>query len=203
MVAPTPFTLPRFTLFLFAASVLFAPPARAQEVVVELDPAQTEIHFTLGATLHTVHGTFKLKRGLIRYDISTGKAAGEIIVDAASGNSANDSRDRKMHADFLESQKFPEIAFLPDSVQVGLAPSKDAPQNVSQLQFHGLFKLHGSAHELTLTAQVQKIDGRPSATLHFVVPYVQWGLKNPSTFILRVSDKVDIDIHTSALLKPL
>jgi len=34
-----------------------------------------------------------------------------------------------------------------------------------------------------------------SADVHFIVPYVKWGLKNTSTFILRVSDKVNIDVH--------
>jgi len=39
-----------------------------------------------------------------------------------------------------------------------------------------------------------------TAATNFVVPYVEWGLKNPSTFILKVSDKVDIDIHASGHL---
>jgi hypothetical protein len=32
-------------------------------------------------------------------------------------------------------------------------------------------------------------------TMHITIPYIKWGLKNPSTFILRASDKVEIDIH--------
>jgi hypothetical protein len=34
-----------------------------------------------------------------------------------------------------------------------------------------------------------------TATMHFVVPYVQWGMKNPSTLFLRVGDKVNIDLE--------
>ena len=37
-------------------------------------------------------------------------------------------------------------------------------------------------------------EGRATAKIHFTIPYVKWGLKNPSTLFLRVSDKVDIDI---------
>jgi hypothetical protein len=41
-----------------------------------------------------------------------------------------------------------------------------------------------------------------AADLVFAVPYIQWGLKNPSTFILRVSDKVAIAIHAVGRLEP-
>src|SRR6185437_10834040 len=33
-----------------------------------------------------------------------------------------------------------------------------------------------------------------SLTVHFAVPYVKWGMKDPSTFILRVEKAVDIDL---------
>jgi hypothetical protein len=29
------------------------------------------------------------------------------------------------------------------------------------------------------------------------MPYVKWGMKNPSTLLLRVSDQVEIDVHAS------
>jgi hypothetical protein len=46
--------------------------------------------------------------------------------------------------------------------------------------------------------EVEAAHGQYIATLHFVVPYVEWGMKNPSTFILRVSDKVNITVRTVA-----
>jgi hypothetical protein len=32
------------------------------------------------------------------------------------------------------------------------------------------------------------------ATGKFIVPYVQWGMKDPSNFLLKVSDKVELDL---------
>src|ERR1700683_4060962 len=86
----------------FAVFVLLGSSASAQESTVKLDPAQTTIEFTLDSTLHTVHGTFKLKSGHISFDTATGKAGGEIIVDATSGDSDNKGRDKKMHHEILE-----------------------------------------------------------------------------------------------------
>jgi hypothetical protein len=39
-----------------------------------------------------------------------------------------------------------------------------------------------------------------TAGAHFAVPYQKWGLKNPSTFILRVKDTVEIDVEATGHL---
>lgn len=178
-----------------AAAALLAGASASGQTVVEFDPAQTQVHYTLVSTLHTVHGEFKLKKGLIRFDPATGAASGALVIDATSGESGNSSRDGRMHKSILESQKFPEITFTPQRVKGQVAPQGD-----SQVEVEGTFNLHGADHPLTLVANVTAKDGLMTATTHFQVPYIQWGLKNPSTFILRVSDKVDIDIHATGRL---
>ncbi len=49
-------------------------------------------------------------------------------------------------------------------------------------------------HAMTLTFLVQTKGNSLSARAHIVIPYVEWGLKNPSTFLLHVSDKVEVDV---------
>jgi polyisoprenoid-binding protein YceI len=168
-----------------------------QETVVNLDPEQTEIKFTVSATLHSVHGTFKLKSGTVRFDTTTGKATGLIIVDATSGESGNGGRDRKMHKDILESQQYPEVVFTPVRVQGHLTADGE-----SQVQVQGLIRLHGTEHDATMEARVTVTDNRLNANTHFTIPYVQWGLKNPSTFILKVSNQVQIDVRTTGRVVP-
>jgi polyisoprenoid-binding protein YceI len=201
--------LPRLSaagLAVFALT-LHAGKVTAGDTVVEFDPAQTQVQFTLGDIFHTVKGTFKLKRGTIRYDPVTGAASGALVIDTASGNSGNGARDGKMKQQILETQKYPEITFTPHHVKGHVAPDGD-----SKVEVEGTFNLHGADHPLTLLVQVSAKNSQLTAVTRFVVPYVQWGLKNPSTFILRVSEKVDIEIRatghvgpkvvTSAPLKP-
>ena len=181
----------RFAPILFSAAAL-AASLPGQEMAFQFDPAQTKVAFTLGSTLHTVHGTFKLRSGNIRFDPATGKASGELIVDAASGMSGNDSRDERMHKSILETAKFSDIVFRPDRVEGQLPPAGPAT-----LQVHGIFTLHGAGHEMTIPVQVATEGDRISATLEFGVPYIQWGLKNPSTFILRVNDQAQVEIQAA------
>ena len=161
-------------------------------MVLHLDPAQTDVSFTLGDVLHTVHGTFKLKSGTVEFDPATGMAGGAVIVDVTSGSSGSGARDRRMQKDILESQRYPEAVFTPDRVDGQFATA--LPIHV---QVHGLFKIHGAEHEITLPIELQMKDGAITAGTHFVVPYVQWGMKNPSNFMLRVNEKVSIDIRTT------
>jgi polyisoprenoid-binding protein YceI len=164
-------------------------------MLLKFDPAQAHVEFTVESTLHTVHGTFKLKRGSIRYDPATGNASGELVVDATSGESGNGSRDGRMHKSILESPKYPDIVFRPQHVD-----GKIASQGSSQIQVHGVFEIHGASHEITVPAQVQISGDRMTADLTFPVPYLKWGLKNPSTLFLRVDDKVDIRVQAAAAI---
>jgi len=183
-------------LALVAFLALAGVACAAQGVAFQLDPQHTTINYTLGDALHTVHGTFRLKQGSLRLDRSSGdpassRLAGEIIVDAKSGQSGSEMRDHKMHREVLESDRYPEIAFRPDRVDGAVAL-----HGKSSVRVHGIFAIHGSDHELTVPAEVEVFPDHWTATLHFAVPYANWGMKNPSTFFLRVSESVDIDLTT-------
>jgi len=181
---------------LFAVLALLATPipglAQKSDLALEFAPTQTTINFTLGDILHTVHGSFNLQSGTVHFNPATGAISGEILVDATSGNSGNSSRDGKMHKEILESARYREITFLPDRVE-----GKVESRGTSTIQVHGMFGIHGAVHEITLPVQVEMAPYRWTATSHFSIPYVQWGMKNPSTFILRVSQTVEIDIHAT------
>jgi polyisoprenoid-binding protein YceI len=177
-------------LILAGWAVTQAASAATDEIVFNLDPAQTEIYFTLSDVLHTVHGTFHLKSGTIRFDPTTGGASGAVVVDVASGASGSAARDRKMHKDVLESVRYPEAVFTPHHVEGHMAP-----EGSTELQVHGLLKIHGTAHEMAFQVHVQTKGDQLTAIFHSEIPYVNWGMKNPSTLFLRVSDKVLLDIH--------
>lgn len=180
-----------FLSLLLAPLVLLAADAAApaQEIALRLDPALSKVEFTLGDVLHTVHGTFKLRSGSIHLDPASGKVSGELVVDAASGDSGSRARDRKMNASVLESDRFPEIVFRPDRVT-----GKLSPEGKSHIEVHGAFLIHGVEHEMTAPVDVTAEHGEYAATAHFAVPYVKWGMKNPSTLFLRVSQEVEITV---------
>jgi polyisoprenoid-binding protein YceI len=178
-------------LLLACSALVFAGDLRRPSAFV-IDPAQTTVEFVLGSTLHTIHGTFHLTRGDLRFDPVTGNASGELAVDAGSGDSGSPARDKRMNHSILEIARFPEIVFRPDHVEGTIAP-----EGKSQVQLHGTFLLHGEAHEMTLPLTVDPAGGgQYTANSTFQIPYIKWGLKNPSTLILRVNDKVEITVHT-------
>jgi polyisoprenoid-binding protein YceI len=160
--------------------------------VFQIEPAQSKVHWTLGTTLHTVHGTFVLNHGDLRIAFEDTKASGEIVVDAQSGESGNDSRDKKMHGEILESRKFSTIVFHPDRIE-GKIPSEGS----ADVQLHGVFSLHGSDHEITLPVHADVTGNHWKGNAKFTIPYIQWGLKNPSNFLLKTDPQVGIELELS------
>jgi polyisoprenoid-binding protein YceI len=176
-------------LFVSALFCVGAVAQSAQQQTVQLDPAKTRIEFTLGDVLHTVHGSFRLKNGSLHFDPATGAVDGALVVDATSGDSGNHSRDKKMNKEVLESAKYPEIVFLPQKFTGHVNP-----EGASQVTVSGIFRIHGADHPLTLIMPVRINGNEMTASTRFEVPYEKWGMKNPSTFVLRVSNKVSIDL---------
>jgi polyisoprenoid-binding protein YceI len=180
---------------LAAAQQATAPVSHA--LLLQLDPARSGADITLAGNLHTVKGTFLLKRGAIHFDPATGKASGEIAFDATSGKTGNSSRDNKMHKDVIQSGRYPEIVFRPDRADGELAAS-----GVSTLQVHGMVTMHGAEHEVTFPVEVNFAGSTWSAQALFQVPYVRWGMKNPSVLFLRVDDLVQVRFHASGNTTP-
>jgi hypothetical protein len=173
-----------------------AQAASANEIVLTVDPAQSTVHYSVSSSLHTVHGTFALKRGTLRFEPATGKANGEIVVDAASGQSGSDSRDKKMHKEVLESSRFTEIIFRPERVEGTVQP-----QGTSSTQLHGVCVLHGSEHEITVPVRAELKSDQWKGTATFSVPYNDWGLKNPGNFLLKVDHTVSIEVEMAGSMQ--
>ncbi len=72
-----------------------------------LDTQATKVRFELGATLHTVRGSFAVREGSVRFDPASGAMEGRVVIDAASGETGNGKRDENMHAWVLESDRYP------------------------------------------------------------------------------------------------
>jgi polyisoprenoid-binding protein YceI len=178
-----------FAPLLLALPLALAFHAYAQHQTFTIAPDASTVAYSLGGSAHDTHGSFHIKDGSIDFDRTAGTISGSVEVAAGSGNSGNQSRDKKMTNDVLDATHFADVTFVPHSYQGTIGPTGD-----STIQVTGTFTLHGVPHDITIPMQVH-IDGvHCVAKAHFSVPYVKWGLKDPSMFILKVSKEVDIDL---------
>jgi len=186
-------------LFLSAAAApprQQASPTANPEIVLTLDPAQSKVHFNVDSSLHTVHGTFNLKSGTVHFDPQTGKAGGEVIVFATSGDSGSNGRDARMHKEILETAKFPDAVFHPAQVE-----GKVAASGASDVKLRGTFTLHGADHDITAQVHAELSGGHWKGTAQFEVPYVAWGIKDPSNFLLKVKKVVNVELEMSGTMQ--
>lgn len=185
----------RRTLLAAALTTLAAVPARAETRVLVLDPAATRVSFTLGATGHDVEGGLALKSGRIAFDPATGAASGTITVDLTRAATGSESRDKTMHEKVLETGAHPLAVFKAEKLRGTVAPSGS-----SQVTLDGTLSFHGAEHKLSLPAKVQVNGERVEAEVVFPIPFVEWGLHDPSIAFLRVEKVVTVKVHAQGSL---
>ena len=94
-----------------------------------------------------------------------------------------------MKRDVLQADRYPEIIFTPTKIASAQPVGQTSEATVS-----GWFTIHGGRHEISVPVQIKMSGSIATAHARFVVPYVEWGMKNPSTLFLRVNDKVDVEV---------
>jgi polyisoprenoid-binding protein YceI len=179
----------------FALTGLLAPAALAQHQTFVVNPDASEVKMTLNTTHEVVNGTFHVQSGSIEFDHSTPSMSGSVVVLAGSCKTGNGSRDKKMNNDILEVEQHATISFEPKAYTGAIAPSGD-----SNLQVTGIFTLLGTPHEITVPMLIHLEGASATAKAHFVVPYVQWGLKNPSFMFWKADNDVAIDLNLAGTI---
>jgi hypothetical protein len=178
------------SIAVFAVAGLLATAAQAQHQTFAVNPDASEVKMTLNTTHENVSGTFHVQSGSIGFDRSNPQMSGSVVVLAGSGNTGNGSRDKKMNKDILKVEQYANVSFEPKTYNGVMALSGD-----SNLQVTGIFTLLGTPHEIIVPILVHLDGASATAKAHFVVPYVQWGLKNPSFMIWKADNDVAIDLN--------
>jgi polyisoprenoid-binding protein YceI len=180
------------------ALVVHAPSAGAAPQRLTLDPDGTAISFTLGATLHSVEGDLRLAGGEIHFDPETGAAAGELVVDATSARTGIDLRDRNMHRNVLESERYPRIVFRAERLRV-----VERQAQGGRVELEGVLDMHGKQRPFVLPARLSATGDRVAIETRFRVPYVDWGMRDESTLLLRVDRYVDVTVRAEGRVAPV
>ena len=190
---------PRTLLASLAATLplLCTPFALAQHQAFNINPDASTVAFTLASTHEITNGTFHVSKGLVNFDAASPNLSGLIDVSATTGNTGNASRDKKMLNDVLQTSQFADVTFVPQTYTGTLALNGD-----STLQVTGIFTLHGTPHTLTVPMQLHIDGNKLTAKTTFKVPYVEWGLKDPSWFVFKVAKEVDVNLTLVGFLAP-
>lgn len=183
---------------LLAALFLLATPfALAQHQAFNVNPDSSSVAFLLPSNHDATNGTFHVEKGVVNFDASSPNLSGLIVVSAASGATGNATRDKRMLNEVLQATKFADATFAPQTYTGTLAPVGD-----STLQVTGVFTLHGAPHTITVPMQLHIEGGKCTAKTTFKVPYVEWGLKDPSWFVFKVAKEADVTLNLVGFVAP-
>ena len=184
-----------------ALTLSLCGPLHGESLQLQLDPEKTRISFLLPTNTHEVHGQFSLDAGTILFDPETGSASGEIRVRATGAETGNEKRDRKMHQKVLESEKFPYFTFRAESFT---SPGwRSLGEN--HVELIGQLEILGMEHPATWIGDVEIHDGPGGRSLHGTatldLPFVEWGLDDPSFFVFRVAKIVHVQLEIDGIVE--
>jgi polyisoprenoid-binding protein YceI len=184
-------------LFIAAVASLAPVSACSEELVLTLAPEKTRATFRVRATFFDIDGVLALGLGQIRFDSATGAASGQVTIDLRESTTGNRLRDWEMHKRVLETERYPLAVFRVDHMLGTLGPS-----GTSNLVLAGIVTMHGAEHAMVVPVRAIVSGDTLSAETLFEIPYVAWGLRDPSLFFLRVAQVAVVSMKARGDLRP-
>jgi polyisoprenoid-binding protein YceI len=169
----------------------------ARNLAIHFDPQTTQIHFKVGSLVRDVRGTFQFKGGALAIDPDSTLAQGELLVDATTGRTGNAARDKQMQDEVLESKRYPSIFFHAEHLR-GQVPKTDGSSDVIA---EGMLNIHGADHPMQMKVHLVRVGNALSATTHFSVPYVEWGMKNPRGGFVHLGKTAQVDVSAKGTVR--
>jgi polyisoprenoid-binding protein YceI len=182
-------------VLIFVAAMFAAGGAYAEPVRYVLDPAHTQVAFTidrLGFT-HILGGFEAVEGELILDEENPAASSVRATIQVASLDAGNDTRDEHVRSDrWLNAAQFPTMEFRSTGVRL---------VSETRAEVTGDLTLMGQTHPVTLDVTLNKIDdganGRRAAGFSATgsLTRSQWGL---SRGVPNIGDEVSIRIETLA-----
>ena len=134
--------------------MLAAGTAKADTEAYKIDPAHSQVGFTIRHFFSKVPGRFKTYDGVIMLDPKDlSKTSVEVTIDTTSIDTGNGDRDSHLQSpDFFDAAKFPKITFKSTSVTA---------QGDKKATLKGDLTIHGVTKPVSLDAEVLGFSADP------------------------------------------
>lgn len=191
-----------------AAAALPAPIPHAGPaglLTLAIDPARSALGFTISRPGETIEGRVHAFSGQVTVDPEhPGSGASVILrVEAASLETGNRIRDRKMRNSHLEVDRFPAILFRSSSVEVsreaaddpevaGAEPGPLIPGQRRRALLKGVLSLHGVDREILFPAAIRYDNGTLTAEGDLSLRLTDHAIPLPRFLWIVLDDEVKV-----------
>ncbi len=173
-------------------------------VRLAIDPQKSSLSFTIHRPGETIEGAVHAFTGELVFEPSDLSRGGSVAlhVVAASLETGNRVRDRKMRNAHLEVERYPEIVFKSTSIRVGTAHGGDVPAAGApcvpsgagwrRALVDGVLSLHGVDRSLMVPAAIRYDNGVLTAEGCVNLTYSGYQIPIPRFLWLVMDDDIQV-----------
>ena len=155
-------------------------------------PGRSTVRFEAQATGHTVHGVTQQVSGVVSFnpDDLARKAEVSFQLQAASLDTGNKSRDKKMREAHLQTDQHPVIGFRSSKVEAIAPTLRDG--ETQEMKVTGTLALHGTDKVITFPVKAVRRGTELTVTGETTLRMTDYGIPIPGFLFIKVKDEVKV-----------